>query len=150
MRSTTRRGVALAVLAVTAGLGAALPANAGTAGTLEVTAVDFAFEGVPTSLDAGKYTIAFSNAGAEPHMFAIARLTEEGAAMTDDELLDGLDAGDDSFVDKNAGFVFAPPGADSDGKLKAKQAGEYAYVCFIENAAGPHYRQGMFGRLTVD
>ena len=83
-------------------------------------------------------------------MIAIASLTEEGAAMTDDELLDALDAGDDSFVDKNAGFAFAPPGAASDGKLKAKKTGEYAYVCFIENEAGPHYRQGMFGRFTVD
>jgi plastocyanin len=150
MRSTMRRGAALAVLAVTAGVGAAVPANAGTAGTLEVTAVDFAFEGVPTSLDAGKYTIAFSNDGAEPHLIAVARLTEEGAAMTDDEIFDGLDAGDDSFIDKVAGFAFAPPNADSDGKLKAKNAGEYAYVCFIGNEAGPHYRQGMFGRFTVE
>jgi plastocyanin len=150
MRSTMRRGAALAALAVTSGMGAALPANAGTAGTLEVTAVDFAFEGVPTRLDAGKYSIAFSNDGAEPHMIAIASLTEEGAAMTDDEILDALDAGDDSFVDKTAGFAFAPPGADSDGKLKAKKAGAYAYVCFVENDAGPHYRQGMFGRFTVD
>ncbi len=66
MPRTMRRGAALAALSMTAAMGAALPANAGTAGTLEVTAVDFAFEGVPTSLDAGKYTIAFSNDGAEP------------------------------------------------------------------------------------
>jgi plastocyanin len=150
MRSTRRRGSALAVVAVTLGVGAAVPANAGTAGSLEVTAVDFAFEGVPTSLDAGKYSLSFSNDGAEPHMIAIARLTDEGAAMTDEELLDGLDAGDDSFVDKNAGFEFALPGETTDGKLKAKNPGEYAYVCFVVNENGPHYRQGMFGRFTAE
>ena len=49
-----------------------------------------------------------------------------------------------TFVDKNAGFEFALPGGTSDGKLKAKKPGEYAYVCFVENENGPHYRQGMF------
>jgi plastocyanin len=150
MRSTRRRGTALAVVAVTLGAGAAVPANAGTAGSLEVTAIDFAFEGVPTSLDAGKYSLSFFNDGAEPHMIAVARLTDEGAAMTDDEIFDALDAGDDSFVDKNAGFEFALPGETTDGKLKAKKPGEYAYVCFVENENGPHYRQGMFGRFTAE
>jgi plastocyanin len=150
MRSTRRRGTALAVVAVTLGATAAVPANAGTEGSLAVTAVDFEFEGVPPTLDAGKYRLSFSNEGAEPHMIAVARLTEEGAEMTDNELLDALDAGDDSFVDKNAGFEFALPDETSDGKLKARVPGAYAYVCFVANENGPHYRQGMFGRFTAE
>ena len=157
IRRTTRfvGGVALATAAFTLAAG---PVAAGTDGTVSVTAVDtgtgqFAFQGAPTTLDAGKYEVGLTNTSFAPHEFVVFKLAEEHEDITLTQLAAAADANDDSVVDKFAGAVFAPPGSSDIGKLKVKQSGTYAYFCFIRPEGGPpssaHYNRGLIGKFAV-
>lgn len=53
-------------------------------------------------------------------------------------------------ITKGGGGVFADPDSTSKPKKGTFPAGSYAYFCFVRSPAGvPHYRLGMFGRMTV-
>jgi hypothetical protein len=120
---------------------------------VEVTAVDYAFEGVPESVPAG--TVAFkltndSEAGEEHEMVVFARA--EGETRSFEELLALPEEESESAV-IFGGAAFAPPGAES-ATLIDLTPGEWAMVCFIpvggaEDGA-PHFTQGMITEFTVE
>jgi uncharacterized cupredoxin-like copper-binding protein len=106
-----------------------------------VTAVDFAFEGIPATVPAGPVSFELSNEGEAAHEMAVFKLGE-GVDM--DELL----ARDEEPTDEEAqevGFTFAPPG-EGGAYLNAEDLtpGTYAVVCFIPGPEGkPHHELGM-------
>lgn len=120
--------------------------------TVDVTAVDYAFEGVPESLEAGTFSFAFTNASeTEEHEMIVLR-RNDGVALSWEELL-GLP---EEEAMTNAQFMaaaFAPPGADG-STLAALPAGDYAMVCFIPVGGGedgpPHFAEGMIHEFTVE
>jgi hypothetical protein len=118
---------------------------------VEVDAVDYAFEGVPEDLEAGKYAFVMTNTSeAEPHEMIWFKVKPD-VTETLDEI---LALGDEEAQGKieQAGGGFAPPGGQGVIFLELDDA-RYGYVCFIPVGGGddgpPHFTEGMKGELTV-
>ncbi len=145
--------------------------------TVTVTAVDYAFEGVPKSAKAGT-TLAFKNASAgEVHEVIVVRL-KEGETRPVEELL-ALPPGEgEQLFAGEPGVAVALPGEDGmvvNGSLTLDQPGRYVMFCAIPTGADPqayrdlfaappsdqqgppdipggppHFTMGMFAELTVE
>lgn len=143
---------------------------------IEVTAVDFAFEGLPSTIEAGTTLTLANDAPAELHEIVAIRLpddetrtVEELMQLPQSELGPLLESGPPALV------ILTPPGADQivavgDGTLT--EPGRYLVMCGIptgvapqdyldavEAAGGqkpevesglPHFVHGMFADLTVE
>ncbi|MGH9137147.1 MAG: hypothetical protein ACRD0G_08880 [Acidimicrobiales bacterium] len=127
--------------------------------TVDVTAADFRFEGVPEHVGAGPVTVRLTNEGNELHEFALFRRNdgvdqpvEELLQLPDDEVL--------QLVTPVGEPVFAAPG-DEDSATYDLESGEYVAVCLIpvgttsEDAeptpdAPPHAAEGMVAEFTVE
>ena len=136
---------------------------------LEVTAVDWAFEGVPESVEAGT-RLSLVNEGDEPHELVAFRIPDdetrpvsEIVALPEEELGPIFGAGEPAAVILAATGTTDPPGAVV-GDGTRTEAGRYAIVCFLpvgaddsvlesegppESDAPPHVSQGMFAELVV-
>lgn len=125
--------------------------------TLAVTAVDYAFEGVPATLPAGNVSFAFTNAGKEMHEMIMVRFRDESLGIQDLMKLSDKEAQEKlEFL----GASFGPPGA-SDTETRTLEPGKYALLCFVpvgstsEKAARkadgpPHVARGMSAEFTVE
>jgi hypothetical protein len=120
--------------------------------TTDVTAVDYAFEGVPETLPSGPQAIAFSNTseGGEEHEFAVFRQADGETRSAEEVLNDPAteEEGPGQFV----GAAFAPPGEEFSTLLEL-DPGNYIAVCFVPvggaEEAPPHFTQGMFTEFSV-
>lgn len=124
---------------------------------LSVPGADYAFEGLPAVVPAGRVTIDFPNVGEELHELLLMRINEPGVSV--DDLL----AIPEKKAEKKVSFVralFALPG-ESDVETMDLEPGEYAVLCFIpvgatsmkaaRSAEGPpHALEGMAAQLTVE
>ena len=161
MRISTRRLSALLLAAITAmTLGACgddagdgdeadatTTTEAAASGEVEVTAVDYGYQGLPDSVEAGtKFTLANSST-AELHEFVAFRIPDEEkrpvselVALPEEEL--GA-----IFQGEPATVLVTPPGGEmipavGDGTIS--EAGRYAVACFIPTGADPQeYMQRM-------
>ncbi|HSP03834.1 MAG TPA: hypothetical protein VLR27_10055 [Acidimicrobiales bacterium] len=138
---------------------------------VEVTAVDWAFEGLPASVEAGT-KLSLTNEGEEPHELVAMRIPDEETrpiselmALPEDELFPIFGDGEPAAVILAAtGTTDTPGPVVGDGTLT--EPGRYAIVCFLpvgaddsildpeadgppESDAPPHVSQGMFAELTV-
>ncbi len=165
-----RRWAPIGALVALAALGAAC---GGGDETKTVTAADYAFQDLPSEVDAGT-TLKLENASTkELHEMVVFRIpdaerrsVEELVKLPEDQQEAIFGAGPPAMV------LLAPPGggevikAVGNGKLTEK--GRYAVVCFIPVGADPaaylqagpdgpppagnsppHVAQGMFGQITV-
>ncbi len=135
------------------------PALDGACGipNIEVTAVDYAFGGMPATTDAGLYTILFTNdsAGGEAHEMAMFKLMD-GIDMPVSELLALSEEEAGQYIDTFGAGSFAPPGGVS-GSLVDLSPGRWVYACFIpvgttmeeEGEGPPHFMEGMSGEIIV-
>lgn len=172
MKKLTFRAAAVGGLAALALLGAAC---GGGDDTKTVTAVDYRFEKLPSSVKAGTTLKLENGSGKELHEMVVSRVpddekrsVEELVRLPEDEL-GALFAGPPALV------TFDPPGdaepvlAVGDGKLTEK--GRYLVTCSIPTGADPaaylqalqsssdgppqvaggppHFTQGMYGEITV-
>jgi len=118
--------------------------------SVDVTGVDYAFEGIPESLPAGPTSFSFTNDGSEEHEMIVFRKAD-GETRTIEELLALPEAEAESAV-VFATATFSPIGETSytAGDL---DAGEYAAVCFIPVGGGedgpPHFTEGMLSEFEV-
>jgi hypothetical protein len=112
-----------------------------------VKAVEYEFQGMPETLQAGQVAIRLENAGTEPHQMSIVRITTDA---TVEELLQ-LPAKEANRQIEEAGNLFARPG-DSQRRVLDLVPGDYGFVCFVSTKAseGPHAFHGMFGEFTVE
>jgi hypothetical protein len=130
----------------------------------EVTAIDYTFSGVPSSLDKGATSFEFSNNGAEHHEMAIFRKNDDTT-----ETFDELFALPEAEAEKKVSFVAATdamPKEEGVYTVANLKEGQYAVVCFIpvgstpaaEKAAEeakkeiegpPHVTRGMKSEFTV-
>jgi hypothetical protein len=136
-----------------------LPEGCGWA-PMETTAVDYSYEGMPETVEAGTVVITMANdsAAGEPHELGLVKLTDAAADLTVEELLALPEAEQEQYFDMETpgAHLFAAPGATG-GVTADLTPGRYAYACFVpagttmdtEGTGQPHFMEGMFGELTV-
>ena len=114
---------------------------------IAIQGLEFAFEGVPTTLSAGTHAFSFENIGSELHEMIVFRLPD---GMTLEQILElPEEESDELFFSGVVGVVFARPGQQGASLTAALTTGSYALVCFVENANGPHVIQGMLAEFVV-
>jgi hypothetical protein len=126
---------------------------------VEVTAVDFSFDGMPDTLEAGEtvFTLTNDSQAGELHEMVVMKLADD-ADISIEDLFALPEEEAQQYLDPAVPPVaaFAPPGAT--GGVTADLApGRYVYVCFIptgttleaEGTGAPHFMEGMSGELTV-
>ncbi|MEO6628873.1 MAG: hypothetical protein ABIP03_09935 [Aquihabitans sp.] len=119
---------------------------------LDVTAIDYAFEGIPATVASGETSILVANQTThhEMHEMIIVKrkpgVTEAVAdllALPDDQAFSKVD-----FI----GAVFAPMG-QSNGTSVDLEPGEYIVACFLpidgKDANPPHFTKGMLAEFKV-
>lgn len=125
--------------------------------TVEVSAIDYAYDADLDALDEGVTAFDFANDGTELHEMALLRVNDD-TTETVEELL----AMPQEEAETKASFVgvaFAAPGEGSN-MYADLEPGQYFIVCFIptgttsfediETAEGPpHFTQGMVQEFTV-
>jgi uncharacterized cupredoxin-like copper-binding protein len=106
----------------------ASPATSPTGEGITVTAVDYAFEGVPSTVPAGTAFSLF-NAGSEAHELVLVK-KNEGVTETFEEILTLPD--DEAFqLVTFVGGTAADPGQQAPTTVSAAEEGEYLMICFI-------------------
>ncbi len=152
------------------------PTEEAEASTVDVTGTDFAFSGIPDTIEAGS-TLTFTNASTVEVHELVAFKLPESETRTAAELfqlpeaeLNAVLAGEPAFVQ------LQPPGGEliqavGDGTLE--DAGRYVFACFIgtgvdpaaymaalqtsqggpvtiPGSGPPHFVKGMFAQATVE
>lgn len=122
----------------------AAPASA--EGTVEITGVDYGFEGFPETLAVGTELTFRNGSDTEYHEMVVMRLAddeersvEELLALPGDEAMASM-----TFV----GVAAAAPSQDGtvvDGDLTLSEAGRYVATCFIPVGADPAVVEKAFG-----
>ncbi len=138
---------------------------------VEVTAVDYGFEGLPDEVPAGT-KLSLKNEGAEPHEMVVIRVPDEETrpvseivALPEEELgaVFGGEPTPSTVLLAATGTTDTPGAVMGDGTLT--EPGRYAIVCFLPvgsddsilesegppegGSAPPHVSQGMFAELLV-
>ena len=112
---------------------------------VEVTAVDFAFEGIPDTLEPGETTFVLTNEGKVSHEITIGLLP---AGWTIEEVALGSSQSGTEIVG-----VIPPmdPGASGEVTIDL-EPGRYGYICheIVGTNGEEHYRHGMIGEFTVE
>lgn len=129
-------------------------------GNQEITAVDYAFEGLPESVEPGQIGIRLDNQGDELHEAAILRIND-GVDLSVEELLE-LPEEEAEAVTEFRGVAFAPPGEQASTVVDLEE-GRYVAICFIpvgttsleeagppgDSDVPPHFTQGMVQEFEV-
>ena len=95
---------------------------------IEVTAVDYAFEGLPETIEAQTTGFALTNGGGEVHELAVMRIND-GVDQSIEELLELPEEEAETMVEF-VGGVFAEPG-EGDTAFLRLEPGRYAALCFL-------------------
>jgi len=126
---------------------------------VDATAREYAFQGLPSTLEAGDATFSIDNKGSEVHEIRVFKLADDVGTVSS-----LLGKSQDEALDKmtSVGMASANPG-DTESFDAQLSAGRYAAVCLIpvghdmeqmEDAvfdpnADTHMRRGMFAEFTV-
>ena len=129
---------------------------------MDVQLVDYAFEGVPATMEPGVTAIRAENTGAELHEIVVFRINDDVDASIE-ELLELPEEEADEMIEFK-GFAMAPPG-ESAVVFAELDPGRYGMICFIpvgttsfedlpeeeSDATGPpHFTQGMIAEFEVE
>jgi hypothetical protein len=118
--------------------------------TADVTGVEYEFQGIPESLEAGPTSFSFTNGGTEEHEMVMFRKAD-GETRSFDELLalPEEEAGDAVVF---ATATFSPIG-ETTYAVADLEPGSYATVCFIPVGGAedgpPHFTRGMIAEFEV-
>lgn len=123
--------------------------------TIDVSAKEYEYDGVPDTLSTGYTVVNFSNDGNESHeMFAFK--VNDGVTTSVHDLLDQpQEQAMSEITPVNA--TFAQPGGTDTTSWNLSEPGHYAIVCFVptgstaetEGSGPPHFVQGMIHEFTV-
>jgi hypothetical protein len=123
----------------------------GVSGRLDITALEYSFEGVPASQPGGLTTITLDNIGAEDHQAQIVRLNE---GVTLEQFQTALQA-DESGLEavalvSLAGGVNAIAGGSNQVVVNDLSEGTHVMLCFVSDANDvPHFASGMITQFEV-
>jgi hypothetical protein len=125
---------------------------------VEVSAVDYAFDGVPQTLDAGLVTFVLTNdsEAGEFHEIALVKIKDD-VDLSVEDLIALPEEESEAMIESFGGAAFAPPMATS-GTVIELTPGRWIYACFIpvgsvgetEGTGPPHAMEGMVGELIVE
>jgi len=104
------------------------PQGSPTGEIITITGVDYAFEGVPTSVPAGT-TFRFDNQGTELHEMAVFRKNDD-VTQSFEEILQLPDEEAFTMVTP-VGQAFSAPTEMAEGEVNVTEEGEYIMLCFI-------------------
>ena len=119
---------------------------------IEVSAIDYGFEGIPDELDAGRVFFRLTNdtTHGEEHEIGIAK-KKDGVTDSWDDILADPEASEDKV--EFMGGAFAPEEGATAVAFTDLDAGEYIAVCFIPVGGAeegqPHFMEGMRHEFTV-
>lgn len=126
--------------------------------TVDVTASEYAFGGLPADLPAGVTSFELTNDGGEVHELLLLR-KNDGVTQSAEELLALPEEEAMALATMVSDPAFAPPGAD-DYAVVDLEPGEYVAACFIPTGmtstdgpppeGPPHAVHGMVAEFTVD
>jgi hypothetical protein len=117
---------------------------------LDIEAIEYAFNDVPDTLPAGRYSFALENAGVEEHEMVLFRRSDD-ATETFEEL---SQLPEEEMMSKMAftGVTFGGPGTTNYVVLDL-EPGTYFLSCFIPVGGGeegePHFMKGMQETIEV-
>jgi uncharacterized cupredoxin-like copper-binding protein len=112
---------------------------------INVSAVEYEFQGVPDAVSAGPHRFSLQNEGQEPHVFYLFLITGDQSI---EELID-LPEKQSNKVTQAVDRAEADPG-DSDQFNADLVPGRFGYICFFQTKGGPpHFALGMRGEFTV-
>lgn len=142
-------------------------------GVVEVTAVDFGFEGLPETVPAGTKLTFTNSSKVELHELVVMRIPDDEKRSVEELTQLPESEVEKIFTEEPATVLLAPPdggeqiAAVGDGTIA--EPGRYAVVCFIptgadpeamlsadgpqgppEGAGPPHIAHGMYAELTVE
>lgn len=117
---------------------------------VDIDAVEYAFQGTPTTLKAGRASFALQNKGVEEHEMVLFKAADgvteplaELLALPEDEVMSKM---------QFTGVTFGGPGTTSYVAVDLTP-GTYFLVCFIPQGGGeegpPHFMGGMQQTITV-
>lgn len=134
--------------------------------TVEVTGVEYEFEGLPATMSSGT-ELTFTNGGEEAHELVLLKIADDEERSAQ-ELL-ALPQEEAQTLTQMKGVAVAPPGGDGrvvEGALVVDEPGRYMAICFIpvgttempegppeegEAPGGPpHFTRGMFAEVSVE
>lgn len=111
-----------------------------------VTAVEYAFQGVPDTLPEGEYSFTLQNDGKEKHELYLSYIT---GPQSIEELLE-LPEGEVSKLTQTVDRIVAPTPDQPASFIAGLVPGRYGYVCFVSAPDGtPHAFLGMAGEFRV-
>jgi uncharacterized cupredoxin-like copper-binding protein len=110
---------------------------------IEVTAVDYAFEDVPETLEAGEITFVLTNEGEVRHEMYFGRMPP---GVTIEEA--ALGPGDSGTEQLPLQILPTAPGASDEVTLEF-EPGRYGYACTLGAGKNRHSFRGMLGEFTV-
>lgn len=126
--------------------------------TIEVTAVEYEFQGMPDEISPGVVAVDLANDGKELHEIVVFRKNDDTTESWDE--LFAME--DESAVEElvtQKGAAFAAPGSSAAGLISLEEEGDYIAVCFIpvgstpdaegEPEGPPHFTQGMKVEFSV-
>jgi hypothetical protein len=126
---------------------------------LDVTGIEYEFQGLPKTLPAGTVAIRFSDTGAEFHELAIFRVKSKDSVK---KILGMSEKEQTKRIEEISG-TFAMQGQTTYAIADMSKPGRYGVVCFlpvgstsIENAeeagrnAKTHWEEGMYATITVE
>jgi hypothetical protein len=134
---------------------------------LDVTAVEYAFEGVPDTVSAGRIALRFTNDGEEDHEFILFR-KNDGVTESFDEILELPEGQSEELMTFVTAAGVLLPGESTETVFEA-EAGEYIALCFLpvgaagkpppeegepppeeEEGGPPHWVKGQRSEFTVE
>ena len=131
---------------------------------IDVTAAEYAFQGIPETVAAGETLISLGNMGEEMHEVILLRVNE-GVTETLDEIL-ALPEEEAQTMVTSIAAAFASPGEEGWATTRL-ETGNYVAICFIpegttpeamaemeatgvEPEGAPHFTLGMIREFTVE
>ncbi len=102
-------------------------------GPIEVSGVDYAFVGLPTSVPAGTQ-LTFRNDGTEMHEMAVIHILDETTPL---EELMAMPEEESAALSEFVGFVSALPGTSAEDSVTLDTPGRYVALCFIHQGMDP-------------
>ena len=122
---------------------------------IDVTAVDYRFEGVPDELSTGYHVVDFTNGGQENHEMFAFRIDDASI----ESVTDIFELPEEEVFSKitPVNAVYATPGSSDVVSWNLTEPGRYAVFCAIslgsvgdsEGDGPPHFTQGMVREFTV-
>jgi uncharacterized cupredoxin-like copper-binding protein len=149
------------------------PSTTATTATVEVSAIDYAYEDLPATLAAGTRIVLHNDSTSEMHELIAMRLPDDETRPVEDLLELPQAELESMFTGEPAAVILAPPGEDGfpvvgDGVIS--EPGRYIVICAIPTGADPeaylnapegegppvvdggppHFVNGMWAELVVE